>query len=448
MSNVSMMNVRGPFWLDYHRERPGARGEWASSANIAINNLTATGLGRTPFVVLANANQPVKSLVLNNVSLNYIGGAQEKDSNEQGMSPFSMLPWYGFYANSVTNLGLHNERLGFQDKDFRPALFRKDIDNLELDGFHAERAEGGDPSVMLEHGAHLMIDRKMPSVAKLRIVALDLNAPRIIVGEPFQTTATVQNSGLEGLGDVQLQLGGETLTRRVWLSAGETAKAPFADLVVNKVGQQQAQAGQYTKNFTVYPKPSGHPVGAPFVAFDNADGQVQELDGGGFYVKAAADPGQCLWRADTYAAAYLKGALERSGFVVTRLQNPDGHAGWFGQVGIMVRNDISQPGKSGGYLVLEASPASGYYMEWATNGLGRVNKHTEMAGYTYWPSRLKLERQGNTYTGYYSKDGATWVKVGEVALPGADGHQDAGVFAHMSTARFTDFKVENQTAQK
>ena len=107
----------------------------------------------------------------------------------------------------------------------------------------------------------------------------------------------------------------------------------------------------------------------------------------------------------------------------------------------MVRKDISKPGQSPGYLVLGASPANGYALEWDSDGDGRIDKRTELDGYTNWPCWLKLQRQGSKFTGYASKDGTTWTKIGEAEVAGADGPLDVGVFAHRSSARFQDFKV-------
>jgi hypothetical protein len=114
----------------------------------------------------------------------------------------------------------------------------------------------------------------------------------------------------------------------------------------------------------------------------------------------------------------------------------------------MVRNDMAKAGQSAGYLILGASPTSGYTMEWDSNGDGRIDKHTELDGYTYWPHWLKLERRGNSFTGYYSTDGVNWIKVGEAEVPGGNEHLDAGLFAHLSSARFEGFKVSSEPGQK
>ena len=104
---------------------------------------------------------------------------------------------------------------------------------------------------------------------------------------------------------------------------------------------------------------------------------------------------------------------------------------------------MTSPGKSPGYVVLAASlfESNGWDMEWDANGDGRIDQHTEFAGYTLWPHWLKLERRGSKYTGYYSLDGENWAKVSEVEVPGASAAQDVGMFVSYGSARFKDMKI-------
>jgi hypothetical protein len=190
---------------------------------------------------------------------------------------------------------------------------------------------------------------------------------------------------------------------------------------------------------TVQPKPAGGPVSAPYVAFQNLDGQVQQVDGG-FYIRENGDFA-VLDHGDQYGSAYLPHGLDVNDSAIVKLENPDGRTNWVGRAGIMVRKDIAKPGQSPGYLVLGASPANGFALEWDSDGDGRIDKRTVLDGYTNWPCWLKLQRQGSKFTGYSSKDGTTWNKVGEADVPGAAGPLDVGVFAHRSSARFLDFKV-------
>jgi len=442
MSNVSMINVRSPFWLEYSDDR-------ASSTHISINNLTATGLGRTPFVIYSDPAHPLKSLVLNNVRMDSIGGVSPTDSYQQGMSPYSILPWYGLYADAVEELQLHDVSLGFEQNDSRPAMYLNNVATLKLDGFEADRAEGAAPSILLSRIRHITIDRQVQPLMPLEVEGLGLGAKDITPHQSFQAQVTVRNLGREGLGEVSAQMNGQTRTMEVWLKAGETATVPFTGMVSDSSGEQTVQAGKFAQKLFVRPIPPAHPVSAPFLAFKNVEGEVQQFDDGSFYLNAAGNLAQCcLYRADMYVSAYRKGILQRNGSVITKIDNPDLRSAWAGEAGIIIRNDIADPSHSGGYLVLNASPASGYFMQWDATGSGKVNGRTPLDGYTYWPGWLKVEREDAHFRGYYSKDGETWVKVGEVDLPSASEQLDAGVFAHLSSAHFSELKVENSRAEK
>jgi hypothetical protein len=148
-----------------------------------------------------------------------------------------------------------------------------------------------------------------------------------------------------------------------------------------------------------------------------------------------------LDHGDQYGSAYLAHGLGVNDSATVKLENPDGRTNWLGRAGLMVRQDISKPGQSAGYLVFGASPANGFALEWDSNGDGRIDKRTVLDGYTNWPCWLKLQRQGSKFTGYSSKDGVHWTKIGEADVPGAEGDLDVGVFAHRDSARFVDFKV-------
>jgi hypothetical protein len=53
-------------------------------------------------------------------------------------------------------------------------------------------------------------------------------------------------------------------------------------------------------------------------------------------------------------------------------------------------------------------------------------------------------RQGGRFSDYFSMDSVTWYKVGEVQAVGANETLDAGLFAHWSSARFSEVKVTGQ----
>lgn len=438
LSNITMINVRSPVYVAFGADAPYS-GNNLGVGRIVIENLTAINCGRTPFYVAGPREKPAKSIILRNARMTFAGGVSDEESNGQGFSPYSMLQAYGVYCRNVENLELHDVRVDYLDKDRRPAIFGENIGTLDLDRFVAEREPDGAPSLLFAGIRKLVMNGAEATSAKLLLKALDPLFGELISGEPFFVRATVQNTGHEGLGDVELRLGNEAIKRSAWLGANETARIGFANLQTKESGEIPLRLGDAAMNATVQPKPSGHPVSAPFLAFQNLAGQVQQVDGG-FYIREAGDYA-VLDHGDQYGSVYLPHALGVTDSAIVKLENPDVRTNWVGRAGIMVRRDISKPGQSPGYLVLGASPANGFALEWDSDGDGRIDKRTVLDGYTNWPCWLKLQRQGSRFTGYSSKDGSNWTKIGEAEVSGADGALDVGVFAHRSSARFMDFKV-------
>ncbi len=439
ISDVTMINARSPVWVAYSEDAPYSRSN-LGVGRIIFNNLTVIGSGRTPFYVSAPPQNPAKSIIVNNAHLTFVGGAEESQATGQGFSPYSILQSYGVYCRNVEHLELHNVHVDYQAKDLRPALSGENIGTLEVDRFRAEREPEGPPEFVISGLKRMLVDGKEAPAANFRVKGLDIDTSRIITGEPFQVTVRVENAGsVEGLGEVPLRLGEQKFVKSVWLKPGETARVRFVNLKSAASGQQPLQSGDFTKELRVLPKPAAHPVNPPYHEFHNTTATLQQIDGG-FYIWAGGRY-PLLELGDEYAAIYREHALARDDVAVVKLENPDMRTHWSGRAGIMVRNDISQPGKSPGYVVLGCSPANGPSLEWDSNGDGRIDKYTVLDGYTNWPNWLKLERHGSTYIGYYSSDGTNWTKVGEVEAPGSADLQDVGIFAQTSSARFTDLKL-------
>ena len=439
LSNILMHNVRSPFWVAYSADAPYSRNN-LGVGRIIVNNLVVTDSGKTPFYVSAPADNPAKSIVLSNVRMTFAGEADEVRANGQGFSPYSILPSYGVFCRNVEHLELHDVRPGYREKDTRPAISGENIGILELDRFVAQREAEGAPQLVVAGLRRLLVDGKPAGTAKARVKDLEIGSGKVFAGEPFLVTATVENSGSEGLAEVPLRIGKETLVRNVWLKAGETAQVRFVNARSKEPGERQVLSGGFSRTLTVLPKPAGRAVSAPYRTFQNTEAQLQQLDGG-FYIRAAGDAA-VLDRADQYGAIYLQDALPGNGSIVVRLENPDNRAGWGGRAGIIVRNDISKAGQSAGYLILGSSPANGPSLEWDSDGDGRIDKHTVLDGYTVWPHWLKLERRGARFAGFQSADGKNWNRVGEAEITGADELLDAGLFTHRSSARFEEFSID------
>jgi hypothetical protein len=432
LSNITMINVRSPLYVVDRSNSLGV-------GRIIIDNLTVLDSGRTPFFVDAPRENPARSVIVRNARMSFAGGVDEQRSNGQAFSPYSMLQSYAFYCRNVEHMELHDVRVDYKDKDFRPALIGENIGSLELDRFMAQREPYGPPSLLFAGIRQLLIDGKEPPAAQVLFQGLDLPSGTVYAGEPFLASATVQNAGPEGLGEVPLRLGEETVTRTILLKANEKTQVRFINMQSRETGEIPVQVGSLAKKLTVRPRPAGGPVSPPYLTFKNLEGQVEQIQGG-FYIRAAGDY-FVLDHGDQYATAYQAHALPSKGSVVVKVENPDMRGHWVGRVGIIVRNDITKPGQAAGYLVLGAQPSNGYALEWDSNGDGRIDKRTELDGYTDWPCWLKLERDGNRLTGYSSRDGVNWTKVGEAEVPTAEAFLDAGVFAHRSSARFLDLKI-------
>ncbi|MGW3103736.1 hypothetical protein [Streptomyces sp. NPDC001100] len=91
----------------------------------------------------------------------------------------------------------------------------------------------------------------------------------------------------------------------------------------------------------------------------------------------------------------------------------------------MVRDDITQPTTSSGYLALVATPGNGCLLDWDSDGDGKLDSQ-DSTGTAVYPSWVKLVRDGTTYSGYYSTDDVTWNLVGTVDVPTAAATQDVG----------------------
>ena len=440
LSNNTMIRVHTPVYVAYSADAPYS-GNNLGVNRIVIENLTVLDGGRTPLYVSAPPDNPARSILLRNVRMTFSGGGSEVKAEGQGFSPYSILQSYAVYGRNVEHLELHDVRVDYAQPDTRPAIFGENIGTLELDRFQAQRESDGAPFLELAGIGRLGIDGKQSPVTTARVDGLEVPAAAV-TGTPFAAVALVSATGSEGLASVPLAICGENLPRSVWLNAGEKARISFLDVRCKQSGELSAEVSGIRKPLAVAMKPEGSVPSEPFRTFQNATSELRQV-GDGFYIRAAGDD-TVMQYGDQYGAIYQTRALGEDGSVVVKVENPDLRASWLGRAGIIVRSDITQPGRAPGYLILSSSPSDGSYLEWDASGKGLLDRHTEFDGYTVWPHWLKLERHGKHFSGYESDDGTAWRKVGEADVPGASGLLDAGMFAFRSSARFEDFRISTQ----
>ncbi|MEV6367171.1 ThuA domain-containing protein [Micromonospora musae] len=160
--------------------------------------------------------------------------------------------------------------------------------------------------------------------------------------------------------------------------------------------------------------------------------------------------GANMWQGtDQYGSVYLPAAAGNEWTATVKIER-QGNSNSSAKAGIIVRNDITQPGVSAGYAAMTLRAGLGF--EWLrdTDGNGQLDASTG-ASTTSYPSWVRVVRDGNQYYGYWSKDGVTYTRVGDpVTLTGAATPQDIGlaVTAHSTSAtsevEFSGFNLVNE----
>jgi len=267
-----------------------------------------------------------------------------------------------------------------------------------------------------------------------------------VAGQPSTVTTTFTNNGA-AVSSVRLALKAPTgwqvkpLTTTAFgrVATGHEAIAAFR---VTPPATLPAPIADYTLNATAAVAWSGgtekvttpgtvsipSPVQAPWKTFTDNTATFGQQGGNLAIQGAGAD---LYGSTDEYSTIYQPAAEHDGSTTVVELTGQSDTSVW-AKAGIMVRDDITQPGVSPGYVILAEAPGEGYVVQWDSTGSGQLDSNSAPAdsgsGTAAYPTWLKLVRSGDTYTGYYSTDDSTWTLVGTATAPGATATQDVGVF--------------------
>ena len=135
----------------------------------------------------------------------------------------------------------------------------EDVAALALDGVRFPRMDKtGIPLVLT--GVEKLRARDVDwTLLSPRVVNLEFlpsgNNQLITAGKSFTAQVKVMNGPQEGLGKVELKIGGRTWTNWVWLHANEERELTFAGLTVAASGQHEVIVGGLKKNVTVGERP-------------------------------------------------------------------------------------------------------------------------------------------------------------------------------------------------
>lgn len=128
ISQVTMHNVTTPLHLSL---KPGN-----TAGRITIDRLTATGAYRAAASIESWAQEPIDTVVLRDVSMEFTGGGTPEQARMEVRSPgvdARPLPAWGVYARNVRNLIVENVRLTLQKEDARPAIRAEQVQAMTID---------------------------------------------------------------------------------------------------------------------------------------------------------------------------------------------------------------------------------------------------------------------------------------------------------------------------
>lgn len=136
--------------------------------------------------------------------------------------------------------------------------------------------------------------------------------------------------------------------------------------------------------------------------------------------------GEDLWK-DTarYAASYQDDALSNNESVATKVVRQDGSSAYT-RSGLIISNDLSTTGNNG-VANIAVTPDHGCMFSWDSNGDGKLNKYTEVGGFS--PTvYVRLSKDDAKITASCSSDGKNWATIGTGTTPHAKSSEDVGMF--------------------
>ena len=143
---ISNIRIEGPvcpiFIRRGNRARPYFAGQKIDGPgelkNISINNVVATGAGKTACSISGIPGYPVENISLGNISIEFEGGGTKEDIDRQvpeeeksypEFDMFGELPSFGFFIRHAENIRFSDVLIKSAKEDKRPAIYLSDTRN-------------------------------------------------------------------------------------------------------------------------------------------------------------------------------------------------------------------------------------------------------------------------------------------------------------------------------
>jgi hypothetical protein len=171
------------------------------------------------------------------------------------------------------------------------------------------------------------------------------------------------------------------------------------------------------------------PVQAPYKTYSSATDAPAVFGQSGQEFGISGAGADLYSGTDAYSTIYSPGAVGSTATVETEVTTQQDMTG-YAKAGIIVRNDMTGSGTTPEGVLLFESPSGGIQLEWDDNGGDYIDSVTPPNGTNpeLLPVWLQLQRNGDSYTGYYSFDGSDWQEVGTATVTAQAATQDAGMF--------------------
>lgn len=170
-------------------------------------------------------------------------------------------------------------------------------------------------------------------------------------------------------------------------------------------------------------------VPSPYSTYSSASDTFAQ-DNGEFLISGAGANAQGADgnSRDQYGSIYQPRSFA-SGSTMTVRVDSESNTGASAEAGLAVRDSMTGAGSSNGYAALALTPGDGVVFQWEdSTGHGHLDKSVTADPGAGAPEWLRLARSGDTLSGYYSSNGATWTQIGKpVTLYRPSADLDAGM---------------------